>query len=75
VDVKAMETEEDADRPTAVEALGTEAIAPDGEASARSEVETISRRRGGGLATVRERTRGGGGVDDLRDGGGEEEPF
>jgi hypothetical protein len=39
-----MEMEEDAERPTAVEALGTEKITPDGEASMRAEVDAISRR-------------------------------
>jgi hypothetical protein len=57
------ETEEDAERPTALEALGMEMIAPDGEASARDEVDDISRRREGELAATRERSRDGGADD------------
>jgi hypothetical protein len=54
-----------------VEALGTETIAPDGEASTRAEKEDISRRRGGELVVARGRTPGGsGGADGLRGGGG-----
>jgi hypothetical protein len=53
------ETPNDAERPTAVEALGTETITPDGKASARAEVEDI--------AAVRRRSRGAG---NMRDGGG-----
>jgi hypothetical protein len=41
------ETEDDTERPTAVEALGMETISPDSETSARAEEEDISRRRGG----------------------------
>jgi hypothetical protein len=52
-------TEEDAERPTAVEALGIETIAPEGAASARAEVEDISRRRGGELAAAGGRSCGG----------------
>jgi hypothetical protein len=66
------ETEEDAERPTALEALGMEMIAPDGEASARDEVDDISRWREGELAATWGRSRDGG-ADDLR-GGGAEEP-
>jgi hypothetical protein len=47
------EMPDDAKRPTAVEALGTETIAPDGEASARAEVDDI--------AAARRGSRGGGG--------------
>jgi hypothetical protein len=67
------ETEEDAERPTALEALGMETIAPDGEASARDEVDDILRWREGELAATREKSRDGG-ADDLRGGGGAEEP-
>jgi hypothetical protein len=62
------ETEDDAERPAAVEALGTKTIAPYGEASARAEEEDISRRRGGELTAARGRTRGGS-ADGLRGGG------
>jgi hypothetical protein len=67
-------TEEDAESPTAVEALGMETIAPEGVASARAKwktsydsVEESSRRRGEDLAA-------GGGANDLRGGSGTEEP-
>jgi hypothetical protein len=56
------ETPDDAERPTAVEALGTEMIAPDGEVSVRAEVEVI--------AVARGRSRSGGGAGDWRGGGG-----
>jgi hypothetical protein len=49
------ETPDDVERPTEVEALGTETIAPDGEASVRAEVEDIAATRG--------RSRGGGAGD------------
>jgi hypothetical protein len=43
---------EEVERLTVVEALGTEMIAPDGEASARAKVEDISRWRGGELTVA-----------------------
>jgi hypothetical protein len=59
--------EEDVERPTTVEALGTETIDPDGVASMRANVEDISWRHGGELAAARGRSR----ADD----GGAEEPY
>jgi hypothetical protein len=56
------ERPDDAERPTEVEALGTETIAPDGEASVRAEVEDI--------AAMRERSHGGGGAGDVHGSGG-----
>jgi hypothetical protein len=51
------EMEEDVERPTTVEALGTETIDPDGVASMRANVEDISWRHGGELAAARGRAR------------------
>jgi hypothetical protein len=48
------ETEDDAERMVVVEVLGTDTIGPDGEASARSEEEDISRQREGELAAAAE---------------------
>jgi hypothetical protein len=45
-------TEEDAESPIAVEALGTETIAPEGAASWRAEVVAISRQRSEELAVA-----------------------
>jgi hypothetical protein len=46
------ETGEEVERPTVVDALGTEIIGPHGETSARAEVEDISRWRGGQVTTT-----------------------
>jgi hypothetical protein len=69
--LRRIETEEDAERPIALEALGTEMIVADGEASTRAEVEDISRWCGGELTAARGGSRGCG-SDGLRSGGAEE---
>jgi hypothetical protein len=56
-----MEMPDDAERLTAVEALGTETIAPDGEAGVRAEVEHIAAAWG--------RSCSGGGAGDWRGSG------
>jgi hypothetical protein len=57
------------ERPTEVEALGIETIAPMAK-QARGPRWKTSLERGEGLAAARGRSRGGGGAGDLRGGGG-----
>jgi hypothetical protein len=65
------DTEEDVERPTAVEVLGTETITLDGVANARAEVDDISWQSGGELAAARGRSCASG-ADGLRCSGAEE---